>query len=215
MNAGNGLPPRLRAAILDELAPVRPLRRPGLRALAAALPAAVALATAALAGARGWTRLGGASSLAWSGSLAQWLAATLLLWLALREAVPGAGLGRVRTALGVAAGLAVQLGGTLLVARGVGSVAGGLPCLERELLLGLPLFAFAAYLALLALPLRALWAGALAGAASGLLADALWHLVCPRVDLAHVLVWHFGATLVMAVAGALSGLLWGRLRSLG
>ena len=56
-------------------------------------------------------------------------------------------------------------------------------------------------------------AGALAGAASGLLADALWHLVCPRVDLAHVVVWHFGATLLVAAAGALSGFLWGRARA--
>lgn len=211
--APSGLPPRLRAEILGDLAPVRPLFRPGTRALATALPAAIALAIAVLAAARGWTRLGGVSPLAWTGSLAQWLAATLLLWLALREAVPGAGLGRVRTALGVAAGLCVQLGGTLLVARGVGDVAGGLPCLERELLLALPIFAYAAFLALLAYPLRPIWAGALAGAASGLLADALWHLVCPRVDLAHVVVWHFGATLLVAAAGALSGFLWGRARA--
>lgn len=214
MSSASGLPPRLRAAVLEELRPVRPLRRPGIRALAVATPAAVVLGTALFATWRGWASLGGASTLAWAGSLAQWCAATLLLWLALREAVPGEGLGGVRAALGLAAGVAVQLGGALLVAHGGGGVAGGLPCLQRELTLGLPLLVFAAFLALQALPLRSAWAGALAGAAAGLLADALWHLVCPRVDLPHLLVWHFGATPLLAAAGALAGLAWARFRAL-
>jgi len=62
-----------------------------------------------------------------------------------------------------------------------------------------------AFLALRALPLRPSWSGALAGAAAGLFADAIWHLSCSVTDLSHLLVWHLGATVALALAGSLSG----------
>jgi hypothetical protein len=61
-----------------------------------------------------------------------------------------------------------------------------------------------------AFPVRPRWAGALAGMGAGLVADGAWHLICPRSDLAHVLVWHLGATLLMAGAGWFLGALWER-----
>jgi hypothetical protein len=43
---------------------------------------------------------------------------------------------------------------------------------------------------------------------AALVADGVWHVVCPRSDLAHVLVWHGGATVALAGLGWLAGWLW-------
>jgi hypothetical protein len=45
---------------------------------------------------------------------------------------------------------------------------------------------------------------------AGLVADGVWHLICPRSDLAHLLVWHGGATVVMTGFGLALGLLYER-----
>ncbi len=215
----SGLPPRLRAEILGALEPVRPLGPPGRRAFLLAFPVLAALALALLAAVNGWAALGVSTPLAWACSFLQWSAALVLLWMALRESVPGFGFGPARGALALAAGVALQLGiGFALAESGRvagGALAAGLQCAKGEGAIGLPHLALAAFLALQALPVRAVWSGALAGAAAGLLADALWHLICPRLDLAHLLTWHFGSTLVLAAVGALAGTLWARLRSSG
>lgn len=173
-----------------------------------------ALALALIAVRDGWAALGAATPLSWACSFLQWSAALALLWLALRESIPGLGFGPARAALALAAGMALQLGVDLALAEG-GPVAGralaaGLQCAKGEGAIGLPHLAFAAFLALQALPVRAIWSGALAGGAAGLLADALWHLLCPRLDLAHLLTWHLGSSLALAVLGALAGALWAR-----
>ncbi len=41
--------------------------------------------------------------------------------------------------------------------------------------------------------------------AAGLVADAVWHLICPRSDLPHVLIWHGGATALTTAWGWLLG----------
>ena len=214
-----GLPPRLRAEILGDLEPVRPLGAPSRRAFLLALPALAALALALLAAANGWSVLAVATPLAWACSFLQWSVALLLLWMALRESVPGFGFGPARIALALAAGVALQLGiGFALAESGraaEGALAAGLECAKGEGAIGLPYLALAAFLALQALPVRAAWSGALAGAAAGLLADALWHLTCPRLDLAHLLTWHLGSTLALAAVGWLAGTLWARTARVG
>jgi hypothetical protein len=37
------------------------------------------------------------------------------------------------------------------------------------------------------------------------LTDGVWHLICPYAELSHVLVWHGGAVLALAVFGWLAG----------
>ena len=53
---------------------------------------------------------------------------------------------------------------------------------------------------------RPRWAGLLGGAGAGVLTDGVWHLICPYADLLHVLVWHGGAVLALAVSGWIVGM---------
>lgn len=211
------VPAALRAAVQQDFAPVVPLAPPWRRALALALPTLVVLAAAIVL----LTRQSGVGSLfAFAGggvSVLEWLAGLGLVWLALREAVPGLGVGAARSMLALAGGVGLQLALGLLVwqrtGAGVsapGALAAGAQCVTIEGAIGLPQLAIATWLALRALPIRPRWSGALAGAAAGLLADAVWHLACPRNDLEHLLVWHFGATVAMTLLGALAGSFWHR-----
>lgn len=211
------VPAALRAAVRRDFAPVTPLAPPSRRALLLALPAFVVLAVALLLLARG-QGYPEVISLARGGvSLLEWLAGFGLLWLALREAVPGLGIGANRALAALSGGILLQiLLGILIWQRtgaglsGPGALAVGSQCASIEGAIGLPHLAIATWLALRALPIRPRWSGALAGAAAGLLADSLWHLACARNDLEHLLVWHFGATVAMTLLGAFAGSFWPR-----
>lgn len=211
------VPAALRAALRRDFAPVTPLAPPSRRALLLALPAFVVLAVALLLLARG-QGYPEVISLARGGvSLLEWLAGFGLLWLALREAVPGLGIGASRALAALSGGILLQiLLGILIWQRtgaglsGPGALAVGSQCASIEGAIGLPHLAIATWLALRALPIRPRWSGALAGAAAGLLADSIWHLACARNDLEHLLVWHFGATVAMTLLGAVSGSFWPR-----
>jgi len=210
--SGERLPRELRERVLAELEPVSPLAGPARRAIVVALPA---LALAGIFGLLLARDSGAAAlaSLAGAGfSILEWAAGIALVWMALREAVPGLGYGALRAGLAIGAAIALELVLGLALATTDGppppTLAAGAHCGLAEGLLGLPLLAVAAFLALRALPVRPRWSGALAGAAAGLFADAAWHLSCAVTDLAHVVVWHLGATVALAVVGFLSGSLW-------
>ena len=85
-------------------------------------------------------------------------------------------------------------------------VSHGPACLALEGLIGLTALAVAAALILRSTPLRASFAGLLAGAGTGLMAEGVHHLDCPVTHLAHVLVWHGGAIVLLALLGAGFGL---------
>jgi hypothetical protein len=208
------LPERLRRELESDLRPVRPLPRPAFRAveigtwaLAVSLLVLLLLPVRGDADALGW-------ALVWGAAGAEALAGLLLSGLALREAVPGSGVGATRSALALAAGAAVQLSVGILTWLGGPTPSAsaahhlGLSCLSAQSGLGLTGLAFASWLVVRALPVRPRWTGALAGMGAGLVVDGVWHLVCPRSDLAHVLLWHGGATLTIAGLGWLAGWLW-------
>lgn len=209
------VPTALRAALGRDFAPVAPLSPPWRRALLLAIPTLILVGTAtAILPPRGPIS---ASSLSGAGfSVLEWLVGLALVWLALREAVPGLGVGtgRALAALGGGIGLQIALGFALWQRSGANlggpyAATHGAACAAMEGAIGMPSLAVAVWLALRALPLRPRWSGALAGAAAGLLADSLWHLVCVRYDLEHLLVWHFSATLALTLLGAA----WGSFRS--
>lgn len=212
MSGDEQVPGPLRESVLVDLGPVAPLAAPARRALAVALPALALAGVVAVVAARSsagaplWSPGGGGVS------LLEWAAGLGLVWMALREAVPGRGFGAVRSALALAVAIGLELGLGLLLARsasGAGpELAAGAHCGAAEGVLGLPWLALASFLVLRALPLRPRWSGALAGAAAGLFADAAWHLACSVTDLAHIAVWHVGATLALASIGFWSGSLW-------
>lgn len=217
MNERERVPPELRAQVLADLEPVSPLAAPARRAIAVALPALALAGVFGVLVARG---RGSAPLVSFAGggvSLVEWVAGLALVWMALREAVPGLGFGPFRAALAIAGaiGLELALGLALAASGGAGGgrLAEGARCGAAEGMLGLPLLGAAAFLALRALPVRPRWSGALAGAAAGLFADAIWHLSCSVTDLAHIVVWHLGATVALACVGFLSGSAWTALRA--
>jgi len=210
------VPPRLRAALAADSRPVAPLRTPFRRSLDVALwTVVVLLAAPLLFGVRHDAEVLGVM-LTFGAAVLEALAGLLVVGVALREAVPGSGVGRGRAALALVAGLAVQLSVALLTWVGGGAATsdaarhGGVSCSAMQGALGLPALAITVFLVLRALPVRPPWAGALAGLGAGLIADGAWHLVCPMCDLAHLLVWHGAATLLMTGVGWLLGVAWER-----
>lgn len=208
MNGPASLPPDLRRLVRSDLRPVRPLAAPARRALVLLVWAPVAVALLAATGpsrpdaaALGWL-------FSWGVVLAELVAGAGLVTLALGEAVPGRGAGR-RTGL-IALGGAVALFGSLAVlVRGASAgvpvpnplVTHGPACLSLAGLIGLTALAVVAVLILRSTPLRASFAGLLAGAGTGLMATGVYHLDCPVTHLAHVLVWHGGAVALLALVG--------------
>lgn len=209
-------PERLLQQVKADLRPVRPLPRPARRALNVALWGGVLfLLVPSLHPLRedaadlgGW--------LLWGAAAVEATAGLLLAALALREAVPGAGIGPVRIGLALALGAATQVAAALwtwmssVTTRVDVSRHSGAVCFSIQELLGLPGLVLAVWLVQRALPVRPRWSGALAGMGAGLLADGVWHLICPRSDLSHVLVAHGGATVLTTAAGWLLGALYER-----
>ncbi len=213
------VPEGLRRAIEEDLRPVRPLLSPLVRTLAVAAWAAVLLVTVPVV-------LGlrpDASSL---GPLVTWGAAVLeavgglvLVWLGLREAIPGSGVTLPEGVASLVAALAIEAGVAVLTfARSVpaavpgGALVHGVECFSMETSLGLPALALTVWLTVRAFPVRPAWAGLLGGAGAGLLANGVQHLVCGIASLEHVMVWHMGASAVLAAAGWGIGRLWERYR---
>jgi len=213
VNGAPPLPPELRRLVRDDLRPVRPLPSPARRALILLVwaPVAVALVLAIAPTRPDAADLGWLFS--WGVVLAELIAGAGLVTVALGEAVPGRGAGRQvgLSALAGAASLFVLLA---VLVRGASAgvpipnplVSHGPACLSLTGLIGLTALAVVAVLIRRATPLRASFAGFLAGAGTGLMAVGVFHLDCPVTHLAHVLVWHGGAIVVLALLGAGFGL---------
>jgi hypothetical protein len=210
-------PERLRRAVIADLKPVKPLRSPGRRALEVALWGVFALlVTPAVFGIRHDAALLGIM-LTWGAAVLEVVAGVLVVGLALREAVPGSGIGRRRAVAALVAGAAVQSAVALLTWMGGPPSAAaqamshsGAKCFAMQGMLGLPALMLTVFLVVQALPVRPPWAGALAGLGAGLLADGVWHLVCPVCTLRHLLLWHGAATATMVGVGFLLGVAWER-----
>jgi hypothetical protein len=215
----DGMPEALREAVTADPGGVRPLRPASLRVIFAAAVIAVILAfVLANASLRAdienipiW--------LSWGCSGLQLVFGVGLIWLALREAVPGgsAPRGAVRLAAVTALGLQVLIGVATSIYSPAIPLTGsglepGLGCLKHEALMALPTFAITLWLVFRALPLRAPTAGLLGGAGATVASDAAIHLLCPMSNLSHVLLWHTGAVVLFMATGWILGVLWDRLR---
>lgn len=213
MNESTPLPPELRRLVRTDLRPVRPLASPARRALVLLVwaPVAVALVLAISPARPDSAQLGWLFS--WGVVLAELVAGAGLVTLALGEAVPGRGAGR-QTGLIVLAGALALFAILAVLVRGASAgvpvpnplVSHGPACLSLTGLIGLTALAVVAVLIRRATPLRASFAGLLAGAGTGLMGAGVFHLDCPITHLAHVFVWHGGAVVLLAVLGAGFGL---------
>lgn len=209
------LPPAaLRQAILADLRPVRPLRRPWVRALLLLPPAILLLLGQPLAlGLRGDAPALG-FGLLWGLSALQALAGVVLIGAALREAVPGrtlAGAGALMLALALAWTVAVTLltwGASATVAPPGRVATFWKICFGGPVVLGLPVLAFALLLGARAFPLRPALVGGLAGMGAGLITDSGWRAFCHVSEPSHVLLAHVAAVATLALLGAFGARLW-------
>ena len=204
-------PERLRSQIARDLKPTRPLRSPGVRALALG-PLAMATVVAVplvMIFRSDMAQLGVLR--AWGLSFAEALAGIAVVALALREAVPGRALSRPALAATFVLGLAVPLGILALTAT---SYSVGSPqfdfgetvvCFRTSFAAAVLPLLVATVLVARALPLRPGVAGALYGLGCGLVADAGLRLYCDYTIPAHFLTAHAGAVLASVGAGALLG----------
>ena len=210
-------PSELRQIIERDLDPIRPLHPAWMRTLVAvavmAVVLAFSLATASLRSDLDQIPMW----LSWGCSVFQLALAVILIGMALREAIPGAGapVGAVRTAAMTAlitqilVGVATSIYSPAVPMPGSGFAA-GVGCLKHEFILALPTFVVTLLLVFRALPLRAPTAGLLGGAGAAIASDEILHMLCPMSDVMHVLVWHTGAVLCFMAVGWLIGILWQR-----
>jgi hypothetical protein len=203
---------KLRAEVARDLTPVRPLRPAWMRALLLLPCAALSFALLALLFPR-WQLNG----LAWTLAALQLLVAYGILWVGLREAVPGQGPGV--PALAVAALVATfAVGGAnaaLLVLRPMAVPPGQdwpyvVHCFRIELLLGLPAVGLGFWLATRGFPLRPVVAGLLGGLSAGVAASGIWSLFCPLNEVIHLLASHIAPIAAVALFGVFAGSWWSR-----
>ncbi len=211
------VPETLRAAVANDLEPVKPLSAPWRGALLVATVGLVVVAGASLVRPLRGDLAVLSPTLVWGSLILQLVVGALLIGLSLRESIPGSGVA-LKVALsaiglGYLTHLAVALATWMAVpVSPTGTPQCGVACMEHEVFFALPAFALVCLLILRALPMRAPMAGALAGAGTGLVADGGVHLFCPISGLHHVLVWHGGGFLAMVAIGTVLGLLWKRLQ---
>lgn len=205
------LPEQLRAKVAGDLRPVQPVKAPSVRLVLVLLwTCAVLVAVPALAGLRfNAPELG--FWLLWGAAGVEAVAGLSLVFLALREGIPGLGASRAALVSAVAAAVVVELGVALFThARCPCPENGmcGFTCFAHQTLVGVPALALTLFLVLRAYPLSPPRAGVLGGVGAGVLADAAQHLVCPVSDPRHVLVWHLGAVGALGLVGLLMGVAW-------
>ncbi len=213
------VPEVLRRAVEAEMRPVKPLPPVWRRTLGVVAVAALAVAAALATYSLRYDLDAIPEWLSWGCSALQFIVGILLVGLALREAVPGRAVTTGAAAAALGLGFAFQLivgVVTWLASPGApfswSGFSGGVVCMRNEVTFALPALIVTLWLVVRALPLRPSMAGAFGGAGTGLVADAINHLICPMSDLRHVVVWHTGAVAMLALVGWLAGALWERVR---
>jgi hypothetical protein len=202
------LPPLLAAKIAGDLRPVRPVRSAETRGIAV-------IAIAAIAGAVLLWAIGMRHDLRSFASpwflamlLARIAAGSLLVLIALKDAVPGThGIDarmKIAAVLGVAAVLALPplFASTLESTPGV---VGPSFCFPLILAVAIPSFVGLLWLLLRAYPLHPLRTGAVAGLGSGVLAEAAQFVACSNANAAHGSLVHGGAAITLAILGGVAG----------
>ena len=214
------LPPALRAAIDADLRPVRPLARPGRRALAL-LPLGIALLIGMPAF---WVWSRHITALApwpwWGFSPLETAAGLIVLAAAFREAVPGRELSGIAlsalVAIAWAGFLAINLASAVAVDVPSETVVRWIrDCIVMTTTFSVPALAIPAWLVSRALPNRPVVTGALCGLGVGLMSDAGLRMLCWNGEYVHVLVAHGGAIAMLMALGAASAVTMQRRKARG
>ena len=197
---------QIRAAMADNLKPVRPLAPSGVFLLGFAIVfLAVVAAGSVLLGMNGWGVLGIGQKIAIFAALATGAASLALSMV--RQMVPGSKC--IITPAAPPAGILVSL---LLVLAAVfrpqqesAFVSNGLTCMK----IGLMYSMTAAFLVWILLRCGAVQypklMGAAAGGFTGLVGLSVLEIICPNLNEYHIRVWHWGAALLSSLAGVALG----------
>lgn len=204
------VPDTLFAKITADLRPVRPVWSHPVRAAAVVVLAALAGTSLVMAlGLR--ADLGPLGTPSFVGVVAvRLLAGALLIWLALREAVPTGRTSEVGSRGAVVLGVLLFLAFPFVFAGmydvpPAGTTVGPWICVPRILGVAVPAFVALLWFLSSAYPLHPLRTSALAALGSGILAEAAQFVTCPNADPLHSMLCHGGAVLALAVAGVLGG----------
>ena len=203
---------QIRDKMEDDFAPVKALREPWKRALWI-FPLALLLSVAVLALFHLRPDVSNFHPLELYGFiLLQVAACYVLLRAVLKTGVPGSFPSLSCLALTGATAAAVFLIASLVHHRaspghpGIGQeLSMGAACISIVGLMGVSSLVGGFFLGRYGLTLRARTAGLLLGLCGGLAAEAVWRLHCPFTSWSHVLVFHGGAVLILAFAGAVFG----------
>ncbi len=203
------LPPRLKEAVSEDLAPVRPLGPSWRRALAVVPCLVVAGVIIALSGIRGDVDA--------MGPWLSWGASALLVAIAIggfvllaRESVPGSGVPLSMILAGAAIAGVIEFAFARSVHQATPNPAPANQtvqmvgaCFVAIVLFAAPCVFVGAVMVRRALPARPAMCGALAGAAGTIGAEGLWRLHCPFTDAGHFAFGHVLPAVVFAVAAML------------
>jgi hypothetical protein len=212
------VPAALLAAVKSDLRPVRPLARPGRRALAL-LPLGVVLLVGiptfwVSRGSIGWRASWPSSGL----SGLETAAGLMALAAGFREAIPGRELPRwIWSAV-----IGAVWSAFLIINAAAPQPAAQVPlettlrwireCVGSAALFSVPALIVVGWLVSRGLPNRPALTGAMCGLGVGIMADAGLRLFCWDGDLLHVLLAHGGAIAMLMALGAMSALLVERLK---
>jgi hypothetical protein len=218
MESNGHAPDSLRDRIVADLAPVRPLARPWHRALILApIGLALLIGVPLVYSVRSDQASLGAFWL-WGVSFVELASAVLLVVAALRDVVPGLGMGLGSRVVLIGSGLALTLAVTYLtwtVSPTTMPARVWWPftavCFRASFGNGLPVLAVTLLLASRGVMWRPAFVGAVAGLASGLMSDAGWRLFCNVSEPEHVLLAHVGAIVALTLLGTLVAVAWARL----
>jgi hypothetical protein len=197
---------RIRAGILENLEPVRPLPPSSIFLFACATIFLCVVAVGALLfGMNGWGVRNMVQRVAVFATLG--CSAVLLAVSMVRQIVPGSKHALAPAALPIAvlAVLMLAIAATFRPQEESAFVGGGLPCLRNGLTYSIP----AAFLFWLLLRRGAMLfpkpIGAAAGGLAGLIGLTVLEVSCPNLNVFHHLVWHGGVVLIGVLAGAALG----------
>ena len=197
---------QIRAAMADNLKPVRPLAPSGVFLLGFAIVfLAVVAAGSVLLGMNGWGVLGIGQKIAIFAALATGAASLALSMV--RQMVPGSKC--IITPAAPPAGILVSL---LLVLAALfrpqqesAFISNGLTCMKNGLMYSMTTAFLVWMLLRRGAVLYPKLMGAAAGGFTGLVGLSVLEIICPNLNEHHILVWHWGAALLSSLAGVALG----------
>src|ERR1700722_17658054 len=192
---------QIRAAITEDLRPVRPLASSGVFLLAFMLISLAVVAIGSrLLGVNGWKAL---STIQRTIFAALTASVFLLAISVVRQMAPGGkhSISPRLLPIGILAGLILATAVIFQVRHETAFVPDGLACLRTGMTYSMPAALLFWVLLSRGAVLYPKLTGAAAGGLAALVGVGVLEVGCPNLDLCHILVWHFGVILLCAMGG--------------